>query len=114
MRTLRLAGALWLVGGLTSALIFNFVPDVLLYQVVFGLGGIVGVILGAILAVRPRASVVAWSNLAGVAWLMAFGYVTVTTLGYPIQEVLANVWILAFGVAGAVVTYHERNLLAAS
>jgi hypothetical protein len=99
----------WRVGGLTSALIFNYVPDDLLYQVVFGAGGIVGIVLGVLLALRPRTSLVTWSDIAGIAWFLAFGYVTVTTLGYPIEEVIANVWILAFGVAGAVVAHLRRD-----
>ncbi len=112
MRALRVAGVLWLVGGLTSALIFNYVPDDLLYRVVFGAGGIAGVLLGAVLLVRPRASLVTWSTIAGAAWLAGFGYVTATTLGYPIEEVLANVWILAFGIAGATTVLLERSRVA--
>ena len=49
-----------------------------------------------------------------MAWLLGFGYVTVITLAHPIEEVLANVWILAFGLAGTATALPWRNGVSSS
>jgi hypothetical protein len=48
---------------------------------------------------------VTWSNVAGAAWLVAFATITVLNITNPIEEVLSLVWILLFGVLGAVTAY---------
>jgi hypothetical protein len=46
---------------------------------------------------------VRWSNVAGVAWLIAFGALTLTQLDKPIGQLFSGVWLTGFGVAGALV-----------
>jgi hypothetical protein len=52
---------------------------------------------------------VIWSKLLGAAWLLACGAVILTRLSLPIAELLSVVWVLAFGVGGAVVAYARRS-----
>jgi len=47
-------------------------------------------------------------GVLGFAWLVAFGALTITNLSLPIEELLSIVWVLAFGVAAAVVAYLRR------
>lgn len=109
MGGLRLAGALWIIGGLSSAALLVFVLDNPVYIVLMAGGAIVGLAIGVLLIARPGPSVVRWSTYAGVAWLIAFGWVTLTNLDKPIGQLFSAVWLTAFGVAGAVVAYWRRS-----
>ena len=119
MGGLRLAGALWIMAGLTCAglLIFVFVgenlgnPGILLQNpalpaLVLG-GAIVGLLIGVLLIARPGPGVVRWSTVAGVAWLIVFGSLALTRLDKP-GPLLSTSLITGFGVAGALVAYWRR------
>jgi hypothetical protein len=108
MRNFRLAGALWIIGGLSSALLVVFVLDSPFFVALLAAGGVVGLAIGVLLIARPSADVVRWSNVAGVAWLIAFGGLTLTQLDKPIGQLFSGVWITGFGVAGALVAYWRR------
>jgi hypothetical protein len=66
------------------------------------------VLLALAMLVRPSPSWVTWSNVLGVAWLLAFGALILTKLSLPLEQLLSVVWIFGFGVAGAVVAYARR------
>jgi len=72
------------------------------------------VLLALAMLVRPSPSRVTWSNLLGAAWLLAFGAVIVTSLSLPIEKLLSVVWVLAFGLGGAVVAFARRPRSAAA
>jgi hypothetical protein len=110
---MRLAGALWIIGGLSSALIVVLVLDNALFTVLLVGGAFVGLTIGALLVRRPGPSVVRWSNIAGIAWLIAFGALTITQLDKPIGQLFSGLWVTAFGVAGALVAYWRRPTAAA-
>jgi len=119
MGGIRLAGALWIMAGLTCAglLIFVFVLEnledlgVLLQNPALpalALGGaIVGLLIGVLLIARPGPGVVRWSTVAGVAWLIVFGSLALTRLDKP-GPLLSTSLITGFGVAGALVAYWRR------
>lgn len=116
----RLAGALWIMAGLTCAglLIFVFVGEnvenlgVLLQNpalpALVVCGAIVGLLIGVVLIARPGPGVVRWSTVAGVAWLLVFGPLALTRLDRP-GPLLSTSLITAFGVAGALVAYWSRR-----
>lgn len=119
MGGLRLAGALWIMAGLTCAglLIFVFIGENLenlgvllqnpaLPALVVG-GAIVGLLIGVLLIARPGPGVVRWSTVAGVAWLIVFGSLALTRLDQP-GPLLSTSLITGFGVAGALVAYWRR------
>jgi hypothetical protein len=119
MGGIRLAGALWIMAGLTCAglLIFVFVLENLedlgvllqnpaLPALVLG-GAIVGLLIGVLLIARPGPGVVRWSTVAGVAWLIVFGSLALTRLDKP-GPLLSTSLITGFGVAGALVAYWRR------
>ena len=119
MGGLRLAGALWIIGGLTCAglLIFVFVGENLenlgvllqnpaLPALVLG-GAIVAVLIGILLIARPGPGIVRWSTAAGVVWLIVFGSLALTRLDRP-GPLLSTSLITGFGVAGAFVAYWSR------
>ena len=106
------AGALWIVGGLLSALLVLVVLDTPGYAILLSAGGIVGLIIGGFLVWRPSADVIRWSNIAGVAWLVAFAWVTVTNLDKPAGEWISGLILMAFGVIGALLAYVRRGSLA--
>jgi hypothetical protein len=108
----RLAGALWIVGGLSSASLVVFALENPVFLALLAGGGVVGLAIGALLIARPGPSVVRWSHVAGVAWLIAFGALSLTQLGSPVGQLLSGVWVTAFGVAGALVAYRRRALAA--
>jgi hypothetical protein len=114
MRGLRLAGVLWIVGGLLSALLVLVVLDTPAFAVLLGAGGIVGLAIGALLIWRPSAGVIRWSNIAGVAWLVGFGWLTATNIDKPAGEWLSGLILAALGVAGGLVAYARRGQLAVS
>jgi hypothetical protein len=51
---------------------------------------------------------ITWSNLLGAAWVQLFGALILSKISLPIEQVLTVVWILGFGLAGAVVAYARR------
>jgi hypothetical protein len=108
MASQRLAGALWLVAGISSGGIAFFLVDPLDLAIFIG-GAVLGVLLALAMLVRPSPSWVTWSNLLGATWLLAFGAVFVTSLSLPVAELLSVVWVLAFGLAGAVAAYARRR-----
>jgi len=109
MSAFRVAGALWIIAGLSSAALLVFVLDNPLFIALMAGGAIVGLAIGALLIARAGADVMRWSNIAGVAWLIAFGGVTFTQLDKPIGQLFSVVWLTAFGVAGALVAYRGRG-----
>jgi len=120
MAGLRLAGALWIIAGLVCVLLFVFVfvqehVDNLMVLVqnpllpsLVACGAIVGLTIGVLLVVRPGPDVVRWSNIAGVAWLIAFGSLLLTALDEPGPRTSSSL-ITAFGIAGALVAYRFRG-----
>jgi hypothetical protein len=109
MPAFRLPGILWIIGGVMSALLVFFVLDIPAYAVVLGVGGVAGIVIGALLVRRPSADVLRWSNITGIAWLIAYGWVTVTDLDKPVGEWLTVVVIAAIGVAGSLIAYMRRG-----
>lgn len=107
MASQKLAGVLWLVTGISSGGIAFFLVDPLDLAIFIG-GAVLAVLLALAMLVRPSAAWVTWSNLLGAAWFVAFGAVILTSLSLPIEELLSVVWILAFGLAGAVVAFARR------
>ncbi len=104
---------LWLITGISSGGIAFFLVDLLDLAIFIG-GAVMAVLLALAMLVRPSPSLVAWSNLLGAAWLLAFGAVIVTSLSLPIEELMSVVWVLAFGLAGAVVAFARRPRSAAA
>ncbi len=107
MASQKLAGVLWLVAGISSGGVSFFLVDPLDLTVFVG-GAVLAVILGLAMLARPAPSWVTWSNLLGAAWLLAFGAFILTSLSLPIEELFSVVWVLGFGLAGAVVAYSRR------
>jgi hypothetical protein len=107
MTSQKLASVLWLIAGISSGGIAFFLVDPLDLAIFIG-GAVLAVLLALAMLVRPSAAWVTWSNLLGAAWFVAFGAVILTSLSLPIEELLSVVWILAFGLAGAVVAFARR------
>jgi len=121
MGGLRLAGALWIMAGLTCAGLLSFVfigenihdlgtllEHPALPALVLG-GAIVALVIGSLLLNRPGPDVVRWSSLAGVAWLIGFGPLVVNALGGDESgPLLSSSLITGLGIAGAVVAYWSR------
>lgn len=114
MGGLKLAGGLWIIAGLNSAgTVFGVWDEPILLALFLG-GAIVGLTIGTLLVRRPAADAVRWSNVAGLAWLIAFGALTVvevvTQMGYALSVALHT----ALGVAAALVAYSRRAMVAAA
>jgi hypothetical protein len=126
MRTLRLAGALWIMAGVTCAglLLFVFIAENIhdlsallrnpgLPALVLG-GALVALPVGILLLTRRAPDMIRWSSLAGVAWLIAFGplvvgAVTAALGGAEVGPVLSSGLISGLGIAGAVVGQLSRT-----
>jgi len=104
MKGLRLAGILWLVGGVMSVVLtIVFRTDTLQWVLTIA-SGLVAVVLGLWLIVRPNTAVVPWSMAVGIVWLIIFGVLTAQQAG----ELVAwstDVFLAVIGVAAAVVAY---------
>jgi hypothetical protein len=103
----KLAGALWLIAGISSGGVAFFLVDPLDLAIVMA-GAVLAILLALAMLLRPSPLWVRWSNLLGAAWLLAFGGVILTSLSLPIEELLSVVWIFGFGLAGAAVAYARR------
>jgi hypothetical protein len=117
----RLAGALWIMAGVTCAGLLSFVfigenihdlgallEKPVLPAMVLG-GALVALLIGSLLLTRPGPDVVRWSSLAGVAWLIGFGPLVVAALGGDESgPLLSSSLITGLGIAGAVVAYWSR------
>jgi hypothetical protein len=111
MGGLKLAGGLWIIAGLSNVvLVFATLGEPMM--VLFVVGAIVGLTIGVLLLVRPGPGAVRWSNVAGLAWLIAFGAYTLTQLDK--QYLSTAVWLTAFGLAGAIVAYWRRAPVASA
>lgn len=108
---LRLAGALWVMAGVCCAglLLVVFVGENLLLQnpglsALVLSGAIAGLLTGRLLIARPGPGIVRWSSVVGVAWLIAFGSLTVRALPDPDRGPLFSAALITgCGVAGACV-----------
>ena len=109
----RLSGALWLVAGISSAFIALFLVEPL-DLAIFITGANLAILLGLVILMRPTLKWLSWSNLLGVAWVVAFGYMIATSLELPIEQLLSVVWVFGFGVAAALVAYLRRPRSTAS
>jgi hypothetical protein len=105
MRGRKIAGVLWIIAGLSNAMlvVFTFGEPIM---ALFVAGAIVGLTIGLLLFARPGPEAVRWSNVAGIAWLIAFGAFTLTEMGH--QYLSTAIWLTAFGVAGALVAFWQR------
>ena len=110
---LRLGGWLWVIAGVicSGLLIFVFVGENRLAQnpglsaMVLG-GAVAALLTGGLLLARPGLGVVRWSTVLGLAWLLAFGSLVLTTLNGPERgPTFSSGLITAFGVAAALVTF---------
>ena len=110
---LRLGGALWVIAGVICAGLFLvvFVGENLLAQnpglsaIVLG-GAVAAFLTGGLLRARPGLVAVRLSTFVGVAWLLAFGSLTVRALNGPeFGPMLSSGLITAFGLASALVTF---------
>jgi len=110
---LRLGGALWVTAGVICAglLIFVFVGENLLAQnpglsaMVLG-GAVAALLTGGLLLARPSLGVVRLSTVVGLAWLLAFGSLTLRALNGPDRgPMLSSGLITGLGVASALVTF---------
>jgi uncharacterized membrane protein HdeD (DUF308 family) len=104
MKGLRVAGVLWLVGGVMSVVLtIVFRTDALQWVLTIA-SGLVAVVLGLWLSVRPYTAIVPWSIAVGAAWLIIFAVLTAQQAG----ELVAwstDVFLAVIGVAAAVVAY---------
>ena len=100
----RTAGVLWLIASVSTAGIAFFIVDPVTLGA-FIIGVVAAVVLGLAFLFRPSPGLVTWSNVAGAAWLVAFGTITVLNITNPVEEVLSLVWILLFGVLGAITAF---------
>src|SRR6266446_8321266 len=121
MSPLRLAGALWLMAGVTCAglLLFVLIGENIhdlgallknpgLPALVLG-GALVALLIGSLLLTRRGPDVVRWSSLAGVAWLIGFGSLVVAALGGSESgPLVSSSLITGLGVAGAVAGHLSR------
>jgi hypothetical protein len=75
-------------------------------------GAIVGLTIGVLLIARPGPSVVRWSSVAGVIWLLVFGALALTRLDRP-GPLFSTSLITVLGVAGALVAYVRGSRMTA-
>jgi hypothetical protein len=111
MGGLKLAGGVWIIAGLSN-LVIAFATLGEPIMALFVVGAIVGLTIGALLIARPSPGAVRLSSVAGLAWLIAFGAYTLIQLDK--QHLSTAVWLLAFGVAGALVAYWRRAAVASA
>ena len=109
----KLAGVLWLIAAISSGGIALFLVDPIDLAIFIG-GAVLAVLLALAMLVRPSPAWVTWSNVLGAVWLLAFGWVIMTSLSLPIEQLLSVVWIFGFGLAGAVVAYASRRRTASA
>jgi hypothetical protein len=114
MGGLRLAGALWIIAGVSCALMVFGVLDEPFLLVLGVSGAIVGLTIGTLLVARPGPDVVRLSTIAGIAWLSAFGGLAVVEVAMQMGYVLTAVRILGFGLAGALVAWSRRAAAASA
>jgi hypothetical protein len=110
---LRLGGALWVITGVICAglptVVFigenRVAEDPGLAAMVLG-GAVAALPTGGLLFARPGLGVVRWSTVLGLAWLLAFGALWLTSLNGPeVGPMISSGLITGSGVASALVTF---------
>jgi hypothetical protein len=115
MGGLKLAGVLWIIAGVNSAgMVFGVWEDGPIMLALAAGGAIVGLTIGALLLARPGPDVVRWSTIAGIAWLIGFGALTVLEVVLQMGYALSVAFHTALGVAGALVAYWRRAAVASA
>lgn len=108
MLGLKLAGGLWLFAGLNSAgMVFGVWDEPPLLALAL-FGTVTGLVVGGLLVTRPGPDAVRLSNLAGLAWLIAFGALTVVEIVTEMRYVSFVASLTALGVAAALVAFWRR------
>jgi len=104
MKGLRLAGILWLVGGVMSVVLTIVFRTEAMQWIMTIASGLIAVVLGLWLSVRPNTAIVPWSIAVGIAWLVIYAVLTTQQSG----ELVAwstDVFLAVIGVAAAVGAY---------
>ena len=77
MKGLRLAGILWLVGGVMSVVLTIVYRNDAWQWFLTIPSGLAATVLGIWLIVRPGTAMVSWSIALGIAWLIIFAALAV-------------------------------------
>jgi hypothetical protein len=114
MRAHKLAAGLWIAGGLYSTgMAFGVLDEPIILALAVA-GGIVGLTIGALLLARPGARAVRWSNVAGIAWLIAFVALAVGEVALQMGYVGSVLILTALGASGALLAYWRRGSVPAA
>ena len=105
MVTWRTAGILWLVAGLSSALLVPLMTDQLLLAV-YAIGAIVAIVLAVASFVRRSDRLATWGAAVGAAWLVAYLAIVVANLSSgPVEYLVVPIWAALVGAAAGWVSY---------
>ena len=80
MRSWRLSGVLWILAGLSSAVLVPVMTDPAL-TAAFAIGAVVGIGLGIACFARPDSTLASVAAAVGLAWVAIFGAITLLHLG---------------------------------
>jgi hypothetical protein len=86
---------------------FGVVDEPIILALAIG-GALVGLTIGALFLARPGPQAVRWSNVAGIAWLIAFGALAVAEVALQMGYVVSVLTLAALGVSAALVGYWRR------
>jgi hypothetical protein len=104
MMSWRTAAVLWLVAGLSSAVLVPYMTDQLLLAV-FAIGAVVGIVLATASLLGLSNRLARWSAAIGAVWLAVFAAITLAHLGDPVEYLVPVVWIAVVGAAAGWVSY---------
>ena len=100
----RTAAVLWLVAGLSSALLVPFMTDQLMLAV-YVIGAVVGLVLAVASFARQSDRLARVGAAAGVVWLVVATVIVLANLSGPVEYLLLPIWIALVGAAAGWVSF---------
>jgi hypothetical protein len=100
----RTAAVLWLVAGLSSALLVPFMTDPLMLAV-YAIGAVVGLVLAVASFARRSDRLARVGAAAGAAWLVIATVVVLANLSGPVEYLVLPIWTALVGAAAGWVSF---------
>ncbi len=105
----RLAGALWFLAALLAVAITAIFRTDTVQWVVAIAAAVAAAVVGALLLSRPNAALFAWSNAAGVMWLVVYAGLVIQQRGELVAWA-TDVFLGLLGLVAAILAYRSAKV----
>ena len=109
----RTAGILWLLAGLSSAVLAPLMTDQVLFAA-YAIGAVVGILLAVDCFVVRGRRLARWGAALGVVWLVAYSAIVLVNLSGPVEYLVLPIVAAVLGAAAGYGSYRLGSTSARS